>query len=418
MHRDRGLLDDRAPASRRLGDDARPHAERQRHAGAVGVARGKPEQHRPGKVREQIRDDRARARTAVAGSSQRGSSPNTTAGARGEQAGEPQLRQHAIEPIRTLGDFVDEQHVPVRRIEGERRAERRQELGQRAADQRCRRLRRDAASRAADASIARPARRASARARTMSRSYAASPRARRPSSIGPWNDTTPQRVVSHDEERRVVAVADERLGRAPHLGRHRAAAAAARCRSRRGRRSARAIDGSRPGALERGRADRGVAGHVARGARRRSRRRPARARADAAPRRPASNSSRAKGLAGATTAMRSPGRKRARLAACATRTSPSRRRPPDARRGRGRRAAPRRWRPRPRRREEPLLHAPLPRQRVLDALQRQRGPPRPRGSPPRAPPSAASGSGAHISTRVAAGGDRHGRSPRCSRSGR
>ena len=40
----------------------------------------------------------------------------------------------------------------------------------------------------------------SARVSTRSnddRSYAASPRARRPSSMGPWNDTTPHRVVSH-----------------------------------------------------------------------------------------------------------------------------------------------------------------------------------------------------------------------------
>ena len=46
-----------------------------------------------------------------------------------------QLRDHAIEPVRTLADFVDEQHVAGRRVERVRRAERRQELRQRAAEQ-------------------------------------------------------------------------------------------------------------------------------------------------------------------------------------------------------------------------------------------------------------------------------------------
>src|SRR5512133_1338573 len=86
---------------------------------------------------------------------------------------------------------------------------------------------------------------------------------------------------------------------------------------------------------------------------------------------PASNSSRANGLAGATTAMRSPGRSargfsmwlgeprhfgRDRLVLVA---------PEDGtQRGTGRRLL-------PRRRQEALLDASMPRQCVLDALQRQ-----------------------------------------------
>ena len=45
-------------------DDARAHAERQRQRRAVGVARRKTEQHRPGKFREQVRDDGPARRTA------------------------------------------------------------------------------------------------------------------------------------------------------------------------------------------------------------------------------------------------------------------------------------------------------------------------------------------------------------------
>ena len=65
------------------GDDARLDAERQRHAGAVGMARRQAEQHRPAEVR---RADRRRtaliAGPPSAGSSQRGSSPKTIADAR------------------------------------------------------------------------------------------------------------------------------------------------------------------------------------------------------------------------------------------------------------------------------------------------------------------------------------------------
>ena len=147
------------------GDDARADAERQRHAGAVGVAGRQAEQHRPAKVREQIGDDRldGRARRRPArrtAAARRRRSPT----ARDEQARQPQLRQHAIDAIGTLGDFVDEQDVPRRRIERIRRAERRQQ-----AASACRRRARPtplrgAAPPAADARCARPARPASARA--------------------------------------------------------------------------------------------------------------------------------------------------------------------------------------------------------------------------------------------------------------
>ncbi len=53
--------------------------------------------------------------------SQRGSSPMTTALARPSRLALPQLDDHAIQPVRTLADLLEEQHIPGRRIERERR---------------------------------------------------------------------------------------------------------------------------------------------------------------------------------------------------------------------------------------------------------------------------------------------------------
>ena len=132
---------------RASADDAARDAERQRHRRARACGRT---ESRSGPARENRRTDRPSPRGAVGspdGSSQRGSSPMTTALARREQAGLPQLRHHAIEPVRALADLVEEQDVAGRRVEGVRRAERRQQLRQRPAEQRARRPRPGRASR-------------------------------------------------------------------------------------------------------------------------------------------------------------------------------------------------------------------------------------------------------------------------------
>ena len=155
-----------------------------------------------------------------------------------------------------------------------------------------------------------------------------------------------------------------RAARAPP---DRAAAAPARCRSRRAPRRCRAIDGSR---------------HAARIAAARTSAGPAtyrlprehrlvvdrlEARAARVRRRPGRTRRGRNGLAGATTASRSPGRSARGFSI--TRSAPFRRRSGGARRGRAPAAAPcRRAAAAPTvGREEPLLGAPLARERVLDA---------------------------------------------------
>ncbi len=130
-------------------------AERQRHgrAGACG-----PTESRTAPVRGSPPSASAIAARAVGspdGSSQPGSSPMTTAEARASRPAWPQLRDHAIQPIRPLADLLEEQHVSGRRREGERRPERRQQLRQRAAQQRAGALRPAGSSRA-PAAPARP----------------------------------------------------------------------------------------------------------------------------------------------------------------------------------------------------------------------------------------------------------------------
>ena len=148
------------------------------------------------------------------------------------------------------------------------------------------------------------------------------------------------------------------------------------------RRIAPAPRGSRP------RAASAEPGDVRAAARTPTRRRPARTRAARISSTPRSNSSRLNGLAGATTARRSPGAsarglsitaKRAissAIARCSSRPSAC-----------AQRAAAERPR-RDRRGEEPLLRAPLPLERVLDARHAAGARPRPRGPAPRAPPPA------------------------------
>ena len=133
-------------------------------AGPVVCPDGKPKTTGPGKSANRSAIDGARGRLAGRLVAARQLADDDGAGAR-EQAGLPQLRHHAIEPVRTLADFVEEQHVARRRIERERRAERRQQLRQRAAEQHAARLAR-ARCVSRPAAPARP----SARARHSARS--------------------------------------------------------------------------------------------------------------------------------------------------------------------------------------------------------------------------------------------------------
>ena len=108
-HCDRRLFDDEP--RRGAGDDAARDAERQRHRRRRRCGRT---ESRSAPARESPRTDRAITARAVgspAGSSHRGSSPITTRRRARQQPGLPQLRHHAIEPIRPLADFVEEQDV-------------------------------------------------------------------------------------------------------------------------------------------------------------------------------------------------------------------------------------------------------------------------------------------------------------------
>ena len=174
----------RSPATTRVDAERQADERRRRVAGR------KAEQHRPGKSREDVGDDVAR-RDAPPGSSQprhlaeddgRRASPSTPA--------QPQLRQHAVEPVRPLADLVEKQHVAGRRRERVRRAERRQQLRERAADQRPGAPRRAAASRGRRAP-ARPAARRSGCRRNVTAIVRRRPRASRPSIIAPWTDARP-----------------------------------------------------------------------------------------------------------------------------------------------------------------------------------------------------------------------------------
>ena len=196
----------------------------------------------------------------------------------------------------------------------------------------------------------------------------AAPRPSRPSSIGPWNATRPQPKRQERQQRREIAVADERLRARAAPRRDRAAAAAARCRSRRARAMRPAIDGSRQAASNRRRAHGRAARPRYRCRANTDRRRPARSRAarisvDAARRT-------RRGLNGLAGRRPRGGRQAASARGLRiTGSAPSRRRSRGARRGRARaRSARQRAAGAPHRpREEPLLRAPLALQRVLDA---------------------------------------------------
>ena len=159
----------------------------------------------------------ARAVGSPDGSSHRGSSPDHDGGRAREQAGLPKLRHHAVEPIRPLADFVEEQ-TRSPRADRTRTACR----AMRAAASACRRTaarapRRAGPSRGAGgASSPIGSRRHRARSKE-SRSYPSAPRPSRPASIGPWNATIPQLQRQERQERRQIAVSDEGLAGAPRL---------------------------------------------------------------------------------------------------------------------------------------------------------------------------------------------------------
>ena len=203
-------------------------------AGVTVWPEGKPITTGPGKSANSSAIT-ARAVGSPDGSSHLGSSPMTTAEARASRPGLPQLRHHAIQPVRALADLVEKQHVARRRRESERRAERREELRQRPAEERAGRLpvsnrfepgRRELAHRLA------PAERGHERVRVVALRAAAQP-------AGEHRAVKRDDVAAEREERqhrRQIAVADERLAGAPAPRHGRAAAAPARCRSRRARR--------------------------------------------------------------------------------------------------------------------------------------------------------------------------------------
>ena len=118
-------------------DDAR--ARRQTAASSPGhrVARRKSEQHRSGKIGEQIAPSPRAPVGSPPGSSHRAARRSRPPLPR-EQPGLPQLRDHPIETIRPLADLVEKQHAARRRIECKRRAHRGEQLRQRAAEQHAR----------------------------------------------------------------------------------------------------------------------------------------------------------------------------------------------------------------------------------------------------------------------------------------
>ena len=84
--------------------------------GSVSVAPvvcpdGRPNSTGPGKSRMQLATT-SRAAACRPARRSSGSSPNTTRRRAREEPAQPQLREHPIEPVRPLADFVEEQHAP------------------------------------------------------------------------------------------------------------------------------------------------------------------------------------------------------------------------------------------------------------------------------------------------------------------
>ena len=305
------------------------------------MPRRQPEQHGPAKPRVSS-PTTSRSRGSPPGSSQRGISPNTMRRARDRIPGQPQLREHPVDTVRTLADLVEEQHASCWRIE---------------------RVTECRATRPTGSACRRPACRPPLPSRSISscgcaispdrlrRAQAAKERVAIVAGLAARQPPFDHRPVKRDDaagqrqpgqQRRVVAVADERLGRPGEYRRieqrqqlH-AAIAAAHGDERGDRRD-------RP--MRVGMPRRGSAGVPASIAALRSntdvvvdRFEPERAKLGDAGLELVAR----KALAGATTATRSPGRSARGFRMLARRTSPSRRPRPGARRApsTARRAAP------------------------------------------------------------------------------
>src|SRR5581483_9955047 len=100
---------------------------------------GESKNHRAGKPFEEIRHHRAPGYLAGRLVAIRQFADDHRRRSR-EKTGLCELGHFAIEAVRALIDFVEEQHVSWWRIERERRAERREQLSERAAEQRSRRF--------------------------------------------------------------------------------------------------------------------------------------------------------------------------------------------------------------------------------------------------------------------------------------
>src|SRR5262249_19804782 len=105
------LLDhDPRPAVR---DDATTHAQWDRQRRTRRVSGRKADDDGAGKVFEQIGHDRARRRIAPGLLASRQLADDDGCGPR-KQRGLSKLRDHPIEPVRTLTDFLEKEHMPGR----------------------------------------------------------------------------------------------------------------------------------------------------------------------------------------------------------------------------------------------------------------------------------------------------------------
>ncbi len=84
------------------------------------MTRGQPEEDRAAKICEHIGDDRPGGGPGAAGLVTTWQLAEDDSGGSTEQARQPQLGQHSIQPIGALGNFVDEEDMAWWRIEGVR----------------------------------------------------------------------------------------------------------------------------------------------------------------------------------------------------------------------------------------------------------------------------------------------------------
>ena len=232
---DRRLFDDQrrpSPAEHRGHDSERQRQRRDRRcdrtASPYSIGPGNP---------PSTRRTVSRAVGLPPGSSHRGSALKTMAEARASSAAQPQLREHPIEPVRPLRDVVEEQHAAGWRVERERRAERRDQLRQRAAHQHARAPRRDAGFRARSSWISPSGAACVTRCAGTSRGRSPPAPARKAAFDHRAVKRRPCRTPASARSAATCCRCSRRTpSAAREPRRRRAAAAAARCRSRRARR--------------------------------------------------------------------------------------------------------------------------------------------------------------------------------------